>query len=129
MSPVIRKYYYSSLNTEQDKKLNKLNPGAAFSGTLALYSDDQLTKKVGTISLQSSLLDTSKTIPTYKVEATIVTSEGIIEYQYLRDSYKKVVLDTQETSGLFTKGTITRTYETLNKDVRKIVYRSTFRKG
>jgi hypothetical protein len=74
--------------------------------------------------LQSSLLDTSKTNSVYKVEATIVTPEGVIEYKYLRDSYEKVVLDTQETLGLFTKGTITRTYETLNKELRKIVYRA-----
>lgn len=124
MSPVIRKYYYSSLNKEQEKKLNRLEPGALFNGTLALYSDAELTKKVGTINLQSSLLDTSKTNSVYKVEATIVTSEGVIEYKYLRDSYEKVVLDTQETLGLFVKGTITRTYETLNKELRKIVYRA-----
>jgi hypothetical protein len=125
MAPITRTFYYFSYNKEEDKNLILPNStGSTWNTTIPLYANEKLTEKIGSFVSYSSLLDNSKQTPVLDKEQTVVTSEGTINYQYVRNSYKPITIDTELTSGIFTKGTITRSYVTADKSVRKLVYRS-----
>ena len=133
MSPVTdRVFYYSASTKQQDKKIISAYGVGSYSNSVApIYADEKLTEKVGNAFVSSKITDNSALTPVLDLEITIVVSEGTIKYKYIRDSYKKITVDTEQTSGIFTKGTITRTFEQENnlQRVRKIVYSSTFGKG
>ena len=98
--------------------------GSGRSGIVSLYSDKQLTKKVGSVKFENVLLDNTNPIVVNSISHIITTQDGSISYSYIRRDYKKITVETQQTSGKYTKGTITRTYEGDDKELRKIVYRS-----
>ena len=81
-----------------------------------------LTKIVGIFEQEAVVLDNTKKITVFDVVSKIITKRGTIKYSYVRDSYEPKKIVTEETSGIFTKGTITKTHVTLDKQIRKIVY-------
>jgi len=128
MSPTTtRAFYYNGPTKEYEQKVVATFGVGSYSNTISpLYSDEKLTKKVGNAFIYSKIIDNSKQVPVDYNEITIVTLEGAFKYNYIRDSYKKFTADTEETSGIFTKGTVTVTYvpEDNLQSIRKIVYRS-----
>ena len=124
MSPQTETFYYlGSSKKAMQKSLQKV-PGAASSAIKPLYADKQLTKKIGTLKYDTVLLDSTQPYPVFSVNATIVAQDGTIFYEYVKSDYKLITVDTQQTTSKYTKGIVTRTYETPNKEIRKIVYRS-----
>ena len=122
-----RTFYYGAATKEKDKKIiSTYGIGSYANNIKPLYADEKLTEKVGNAFVCYKVIDNSKLPPILDLDITIVTSEGVIKYKYIRDSYKKITVDTEETSGIFTKGTVIRTFEEENhlQRIRKIVYRS-----
>jgi hypothetical protein len=126
MSTTSRTFYSSALTNEQEKQiLIPLNVGSIASNIKQLYADKQLKKQIGNLQYTGTLLNTSKEIPIYEFVATINTEEGSIKYQYIRDSYDPVTIETELVSGIFKKGTLNLSYITSpDKRVCKLVYRS-----
>jgi len=124
MSPHTETFYYSSHSKEEAVKLiNSNNPGHTLKGILSLYHDEQLTKKAGNLFYNIILLDNRKNPPLVYAEDIISTNKGTIKYKSIRDSYKVKTMETEETSGLYKKGIITRFYITPDKSIRKLVYK------
>jgi hypothetical protein len=122
---ITRTFYYASHTKEQEKEyLLTLETGSTSDCAKILYSDKELTKKIGIFRYKRILLDNTKKVAVLDVEFIITTNEGTIKYKYTRDSYKKITVNTEETSGIFTKGTVTRNYVTSDKSIRKLVYTS-----
>ena len=127
MSPRTETFYYKGFTKEQEKQhVSPLVYSSTAEDARSLYADKELTKKIGILKTKRTILGNTKQVPILDLEKTITTNEGVIKYKHVRDSYKKVTLDTEQTSGLFTKGTITRTYleEDNIKQIRKLVYKS-----
>lgn len=126
-STTTRSFYYNGPTKEYEQKVI-INYGVGnYSNTISsAYSDEKLTKKIGNAFIYSKVIDNSELVPVDYNEITIVTLEGAFKYKYIRDSYKKITVNTQETSGIFTKGTVTITYipDDNIKSIRKIVYKS-----
>lgn len=126
MSPQTETFYYlAETKKEMQKKFLQNEPGMTISGIIPLYADKQLTKKIGTLKYDTVLLDNTQPYPVLSTSRTIVAKDGTIRYEYVSNNYNKITVDTEQTSGIFTKGTVTRTYEGDDKEIRKIVYRST----
>jgi len=124
---ITRTFYYASYTKEQEKEyVLTLETGSTTDCAIILYSDEELTKKIGIFRYKRILLDNTKKVAVGDVEFIITTNEGTIKYKYIRDSYKKITVNTDETSGIFTKGTVTRSYgpEDNVKRIRKLVYKS-----
>ena len=122
---ITRTFYYDGHTREFGKKvLTTHGIGSSGSRLKPLYADEELTEKIGSLIVDFKLIDNVKL--TLNNEMTIVVPEGSFKYKYIRDSYKKITVDTEETSGIFTKGTVTRSYgsEDSVKRIRKIVYNS-----
>ena len=124
MSPQTETFYYLGSSKKAMQKTLQKVPGMTSSAIKPLYADKQLTKKIGTLNYDTVLLDNTKSYPVISQNVTIVAQNGTIRYEYVTNNYNKFTVETQQTSGIFTKGTVTRTYETPNKEIRKIVYRS-----
>ena len=130
-NPVVKDVWYYFANTpDVDKALVVTRENGVTADTVRqLYSDEKLTKKVGTIKVSKVKLSTSKEdVPILDVVATITTNKGTIKYNYIRDNYKKITVNTIATSGIFTPGTITRTYleevENSLTRTRRLLYQS-----
>jgi len=128
MSPYTETFYFPALGKKAnyDKLQLQAAVGSGRSGIVSLYSDKQLTKKVGSVKFENVLLDNTNPIVVNSISHIITTQDGSISYSFIRRDYKKITVETQQTSGKYTKGTITRTYEGEDKELRKIVYSSTF---
>ena len=128
MSPRTETFYIlcSGNSAKQNELQLQMERGSTQSGIQPVYSDRQLTKQVGTLKFDGVLLDNSKSISVISIENTITTDDGTISYSFIRSNYNKITVETQQTSGKYTQGTITRSYEGEDKELRKIVYRSTF---
>jgi hypothetical protein len=117
-------FYYLGSNIEEMQKYLQNEPGYAATKIRALYADEQLTEEIGTYKTDMVLVDNTKSIPVFDIVKTIVTSEGTIVFIYVREHYEELTVQTEETSGVFTKGTVIRSYVTSDKAVRKIIYTS-----
>ena len=126
MSPRTETFYIlcSGNKAKQNELQLQMEKGSTQSGIQPVYSDRQLTKQVGTLKFDGVLLDNTKAISVISIENTITTDDGTISYSFVRSNYKKITVETQQTSGKYTQGTITRSYEGEDKELRKIVYTS-----
>ena len=124
MSPRSQIFYYLGPNKREMQKQLQIEPGATVTKIRTLYADEKLIDKVGKFKTDTILLDNTKSIPVVDIVKTIITSEGTISFKYIRENYNKITIDTEKTSGIYTKGTITRNYITDNKEVRQLVYTS-----
>jgi len=100
--------------------------GSSEESSRDLYFDERLTKKAGTLFLRITKINNNGKIPVVEVEATASTPEGSFIYRYIRNDYKKKILKTGETSGVFRTGTVTKTYladDTILR-TRMLAYRS-----
>ena len=127
MSPELRikTFYFRALGKKvnYDEIQRQAALGSGRSGFVPLYADKQLTKKVGSLKFENVLLDNTNPVVVNSISHIITTPDGGIVYSFVRRDYKKITVETQQTSGKYTKGTITRTYEGEDKELRKIVYR------
>ena len=122
---ITRTFYYNGFTDNEETLILRQVAGSNASYKKSLYEDEQLTKKVGSLKQEVELLDNTKKVAVIDIETTITTDEGIIKYNYIRDSYKKITtVDTERTSGIFTKGTVTRSYVISDKGIRKVIYTS-----
>ena len=126
MSPHTEIFYFPALGKKAnyDELQLQATLGSGRSGFVSLYSDKQLTKKVGNVKFENVLLDNTKPIVVNSISHVITTQDGSISYSFIRRDYKKITVETQQTTGKYRKGTITRTYEGDDRELRKIVYRS-----
>ena len=126
MSPCTETFYFLALGKKAKYDELRLQHvvGSGRSGIVSLYSDKKLTKKVGSVKFVDVLLDNTKPIVVNSISHIITTPDGSISYSFIRSDYNKITVETQQTSGKYKKGTITRTYEGNDKELRKIVYRS-----
>lgn len=125
MSPRTETFYYSASSKRAMQQRLQSSPGRTTESIIPLYFDKQLTKKIGSLKYNAVLVDNTQPYPVVSVNARVITDNGTIFYEYIKSDYKPITVDTQQTSGIYTKGIVTRTYETSNKEIRKIVYRST----
>lgn len=131
-NPRVKDVWYYFCNTQDvDKALIvPLENGLTTGSVRPLYADEKLTKEVGTLKFSDVKLGTTKEdVPILDTVATITTNKGTIKYNYVRDNYKKITVNTVATSGIYTPGTVTRTYldDVEGKDLtrtRKLVYKS-----
>jgi hypothetical protein len=127
MSPIERSYFYVGSSSDVDKNLLlKMANGSSEESSRDLYFDERLTKKAGTLFLRITKINNNGKIPVVEVEATASTPEGSFIYRYIRNDYKKKILKTGETSGVFRTGTVTKTYladDTILR-TRMLAYRS-----
>lgn len=124
MSPRTQTFYYLGPNKREMQKQLQVEPGAIATKIRTLYADEKLIEKVGKFNTDTILLDNTKPVPVVNIVKTIITPEGTISFKYIRENYNSVTTETELTSGLYTRGTITRSYVTDNKEVRKLVYKS-----
>ena len=125
MSPLTETFYiFSGDETVQNKLLLQMEKGHTQSGIQPVYSDKQLTKKIGSLKYDAVLLDNTKSITVISVNVTIITDDGTISYGFIRSNYEKITVNTIATSGIYTPGTITRSYEGQDKELRKMIYKS-----
>jgi hypothetical protein len=128
MSPIIKRhYFYAGPSSDIDKNfILKLANGSIEESSRDLYFDKKLTKKAGTLFLHIKKINNNGNIPVVEVEATASTPEGSFIYRYHRDDYRKKILKTGETSGVFRTGTVTKTYLAEEKILRTrmLAYRS-----
>ena len=116
-------YLIKKYNTNCFMYGNKgLDENFLYGGIILSFSEGQIDQPIDRIIPDMLTQINSKNL-LLDVEATIVVSESTIKYSYVRDSYKTITVDTQQTSGIFTKGTITRSYVTADKSIRKLVYK------
>jgi hypothetical protein len=122
---ITRTFYYNGFTDNEETLILRLVAGSNASYKKSLYEDEQLTKKVGSLKQEVELLDNTKKVAVIDIETTITTDEGIIKYNYIRDSYKKITtVDTERTSGIFTKGIVEVTQVNVDKGIRKVIYTS-----
>jgi hypothetical protein len=126
MPPITETFYFPAIGKKAnfDEIQRKTAVGSGRSGIVSLYSDKELTKKVGSVKFENVLLDNTNPIVVNSISHIITTQDGTISYSFIRRDYNKVTVETQQTTGKYTKGTITRTYEGDDKELRKIVYKS-----
>ena len=124
MSPQTVTFFYFGSSKRQMQKLLQIVPGSSFACIRPLYADKQLTKKVGSVKFVDVLLDNTQLYPVVSTNYIITTQDGTIHYEVVKNNYKPLTVETEQTSGIYTKGTITRTYVTGNKEIRKLVYTS-----
>ena len=122
---ITRTFYYNGYTDNEEILILRQLTGSNASYKKSLYEDEQLTKKVGSLKQEVELLDNTKKVAVIDIETTITTDEGIIKYKYIRDSYKKITtVDTERTSGIFTKGIVEITQANVDKGIRKVIYTS-----
>jgi hypothetical protein len=122
---ITRTFYYNGFTDNEEILILRLVAGSNASYKKSLYEDEQLTKKVGSLKQKVELLDNTKKLAVLDLETTITTDEGIIKYNYIRDSYKKITtVDTERTGGIFTKGIVEVTQVNVDKGIRKVIYTS-----
>jgi len=122
---ITRTFYYNGFKNNEEILILRLVAGSNASYKKSLYEDEQLTKKVGSLKQEVELLDNTKKVAVIDIETTITTDEGTIKYNYIRDSYKKITtVDTERTSGIFTKGIVEVTQVNVDKGIRKVIYTS-----
>ena len=124
MPPQTVTFFYFGLSKRQMQKILQNVPGTTKSCIIPLYADKQLTKKIGSLKYELVLLDNTQLYPVVSTNYIITTQDGTIHYEVVKNNYKPLTVETEQTSGIYTKGTITRTYVTGNKEIRKLVYTS-----
>ena len=126
MGPFSQTFYYRGPSSKVDKLKLQVSNGGIEEGAKDLYSDEALTKKAGTVYFKTKKLGNKPGVPILNVETTLITPEGSFRYEYIRDNYQKITVNTRATSGIFTAGTVTRKYKAdkLFHRVRKLIYKS-----